>query len=331
MKNIQIGLLTLCLLIFTSKANSQMNDKWADSAAVWHSTYNWIGMKGSMKTVYTSDTTINSKLCQKLVITNEMLLPTGPGTFVLIQNFSTIPPLYFYKSNDSVFVYRNNIFNLAFKTNASIGEIWNLGRSSYFQYPINEYVKVDSIFYSIYNGDTLRNIHVHPCDSLGNTVGFNMLATDTLLISKLDIINEKFGPLFGFTAIGGGAINNMIDETLQQKLLCYESAVFPFYQMDTTIDCRNNISTNIENSSENELFLIYPNPANNIIQVDKSGKMDDGSILIVYNIFGREQLQQNLMESSNKVEIDNLAAGIYFYKVMNGNQDLKMGKLIVTR
>lgn len=94
-----------------------------------------------------------------------------------------------YKSNDSVFIYKNNSFQLAFKTNATVGEIWDLGMSSYSNQ--HEYAKVDSVYFISYNGLPLRNIVVHACKANGDNIVWEQNPTDTNIISLLTVINES--------------------------------------------------------------------------------------------------------------------------------------------
>jgi hypothetical protein len=158
---------------------------------------------------------------------------------------------------------------------------------------------------------------------------FDLLALDTLLISRLNIINEKFGPLNGFIHIGGGLFNNMIDETLPQQLLCYESSSFPFYQFDSSFDCRNNLFTQIEINSKNEQTLVYPNPANETIQIDLKDNSEQGSEIIIYDLLGKEVLRKYLFTSSCIISISGLKDAVYFYSLVKINQAKEFGKILV--
>lgn len=57
---------------------------------------------------------------------------------------------------------------------------------------------------------------------------------------------------------------------------------------------------------------IYPNPANNILNIETLNQEKINSITI-YNILGQEVLNHN--NSSNKIDVVNLTAGTYFIKI----------------
>lgn len=298
------------------EAKAQNNFQWADSGAVWHHTYNWIGLPGYQKTIYVGDTIINNQPCQIIKSNSQQAWPQPNGASIP----GSVWPLnvfYLYKSNDSVFAYRNNTFNLVFKTNATLGEIWDLGDFGYITNS-HAYVKVDSIYYQNYNGVTLRNIHVFPCKQNGDSVEFGFGLPDTNYISKLNTINEKFGPLGSFQTINNAIPNNFLDESLDQAILCYESATFPFIQFYTS-DCFNNLFVGVEEQIENYLQL-YPNPAHNQITINNK----TGELMIISDIMGKIVLQKQLNSVTETIDIATLANGMYIIHV--GNSATKLIK-----
>jgi len=103
---------TLLILMIACSAFAQNNSKWADSAAVWHYTYNFAGV-GYARYSYVSDTLLQGKMCQKIIEQTQVKIQTSPGIFMLQPVYSGAT-MYVYKSNDSVFTYRNNNFYLRF-------------------------------------------------------------------------------------------------------------------------------------------------------------------------------------------------------------------------
>ena len=310
--------LLLLITFYFVEAKAQNNFQWADSGAVWHHTYNWIGLPGYQKTTYVGDTIINNQTCQIIKSNSQQAWPQPNGTSIP----GAVWPLsvfYLYKSNDSVFAYRNNTFNLVFKTNATLGEIWDLGDFGYITNS-HAYVKVDSVYYQNYNGVTLRNIHVFPCKQNGDSVEFGL--PDTNYISKLNTINEKFGPLGSFQTINNAIPNNFLDESLDQAILCYESATFPFIQFYTS-DCFNNIFVGIDDPIRDD-FQIYPNPAHNELFVNNAPL---NSHIQIYNLQGQMVLNKSLQKAS--VNINELQNGLYLYRIYNANSGVIFnGKMI---
>jgi hypothetical protein len=307
----------LLTLLINLKTNAQSPQKWADSAAVWHHTYNAIGIVGYQKSIYINDTIIYNKHCQ--IINTEYqqaFLPLNPplipgNVFYLGRNI-------FNKSNDSIFIFQNNNFRLAFKINSVLGEIWNLGEV----YPNsgNVYVKVDSIYNETYNGVVLKNIHVFACNEQGDSLFNNSSGTEVSYISKLTYINEKFGPIGGFGDLDA-VPNVIIDETLPQFYLCYESSTFPLYQF-SNVNCFNDILTNEYSLSENEKqFFVYPNPANETLNISNS------NLISSYEIF---QLDRKLLNQGNNfpIDISKFTNGIYFLKITTKNNQIINQKII---
>jgi hypothetical protein len=307
-------LILLLITFYFVEAKAQNNFQWADSGAVWHHTYNWIGLPGYQKTTYIGDTILNNQTCQILFSEGQQAWPqpSGPPIVGTIQGVNTC---YLFKSNDSVFTYRNNNFHLAFKTNATVGEIWDLGEFN-FIITGHAFVKVDSVYYQNYNGVNLRNIHVLPCDSNGSLIQLG--AVDTNFVSYLSTINEKFGPMGSFTTINNISLNNVIDETMPQFLLCYQSATFPFIQFNSS-DCFNNIFVGIDDPIKNAI-QIYPNPAHAQIAINNK----TGETLIISDITGKIVLQKQLQTAKENIDIAQLANGMYLVHV--GNTSTKLIK-----
>ncbi len=88
-----------------------------------------------------------------------------------------------------------------------------------------------------------------------------------------------------------------------------------------------NTCTVLENESFNVStnFKIYPNPTNNRVNIDVLNL--DNTSVEVYDINGRQLFSQKLNNTTNTVNIENLAAGIYMFKVTS-NQGTATNKVI---
>lgn len=79
-------------------------------------------------------------------------------------------------------------------------------------------------------------------------------------------------------------------------------------------------------SFENEVFLIYPNPVNNSIFV-KVPDQAVNSVLHLYNNLGQKVQEFKITGTNQKINVENLASGMYFYELSTQNKTLQ-GKLL---
>ena len=71
-------------------------------------------------------------------------------------------------------------------------------------------------------------------------------------------------------------------------------------------------------------FNIFPNPANNQVTIE-TNELTNVS-LEIYDINGRK-LQQQSLQNTNTINIENLQAGVYFFKI-NSDQGSTMQRVI---
>ena len=90
------------------------------------------------------------------------------------------------------------------------------------------------------------------------------------------------------------------------------------------------IDTSLSNESfEKNLFTLYPNPAKNILFIDKSQSNFPKEIEI-YDVNGKLVLQQETGKiSQNKIDISPLTKGFYFVTIKNDNDENSQYKLVV--
>jgi hypothetical protein len=314
--------LILFICTFSIQIKAQNSFQWADSGAVWHLAYTAFVGPGYQKMMYEKDTIINNQPCQKMHREAQIRVNNGGGIYTLSPVYDE-PPYFLYKSNDTVYSYFQNSFRMAFKTNANVGEIWDLGNYTGITTNIHAYVKVDSVYFQTYNGLSLRNIKIHHCDANGDSININS-TTDSIVYSGIlghmssGIINEKFGPLLGFNGIHHTSLNFIADEYMPSTLSCYQSATFPFIQFNTN-DCYNNIFVGMENLGVDD-FQLYPNPAHHQITINNK----TGELMIISDIMGKIVLQKQLNSVTETIDIATLANGMYIIHV--GNSATKLIK-----
>lgn len=88
------------------------------------------------------------------------------------------------------------------------------------------------------------------------------------------------------------------------------------------------IITSIDELNLENDFIVYPNPAKEIVWLHSRG---NSGLFRLYDVHGQEIFQQTLRESELiSVDVTNISAGIYFYSFDN-NELLSSGKLLITK
>ncbi len=86
--------------------------------------------------------------------------------------------------------------------------------------------------------------------------------------------------------------------------------------------------TGIANVETKNNFIVYPNPANDIIRVKYA--FDTNADLTIYDITGKMVIRESLIagQSDYTFSIADLRSGVYFYSLNNGKEIISMKKLI---
>ena len=74
------------------------------------------------------------------------------------------------------------------------------------------------------------------------------------------------------------------------------------------------ITVGVGEVSPENAFIIYPNPANNIVFVEK---VKENSTYNLHNIIGSVVMKGDLKEGKNSISLDGMAAGVYILEVKN--------------
>lgn len=74
------------------------------------------------------------------------------------------------------------------------------------------------------------------------------------------------------------------------------------------------VATGISEASVTQNLLVFPNPANNVLNVDSKTEMN----MSIINILGKTIQKQTLSIGSNQIDVSILTSGIYFIKAENG-------------
>jgi len=95
----------------------------------------------------------------------------------------------------------------------------------------------------------------------------------------------------------------------------------------STVIVTVNTCTGINEILANSIF-VYPNPNNGILNISLTSELSKNSSLEIYDALGKLVIKQVLANELNTINISNLDNGIYTFKVLNNNNNVKIGKLI---
>jgi photosystem II stability/assembly factor-like uncharacterized protein len=93
----------------------------------------------------------------------------------------------------------------------------------------------------------------------------------------------------------------------------------------------NNSPTGIKETSKpvDELFSIYPNPANHMFIIENKIKMPEEITLTILNLEGKQVLNRNLSaQKRNEMDVSTLAKGLYFVKIKTSSV-FEIKKLVI--
>ena len=275
---------TVLFILSTITTNAQ---NFAPIGATWHYSYQTINpnLISFEKIESVSDTTINGILCKKL------------------KANTSNEANYVYSKNDSVFVYKENSFNLLYDFGAETGETITLGSYYRTNNGLPLIMTIDSVKTILVAGQQ-RKVQFVTCGD-GMIIEFG-----GQVIRGIGNINYMF-PTLDFAPVG--------------PLRCYQetnSSLFinPYYTYGNwnKTDCEQLIVINSlpETETKNSIS-IFPNPTNNYLNVNG---IELNSEYRIYDTTGRKVFQ-GVFVKSNTVDIQSLENGIYYIEI--NNIDLK--------
>jgi hypothetical protein len=71
-------------------------------------------------------------------------------------------------------------------------------------------------------------------------------------------------------------------------------------------------------SEESESFRVYPNPSKGYINITVKGK--PSGVVRIFDLAGREQLQQKIEQNQTQLDVHALRKGMYLLKFNNGKE-----------
>jgi len=254
------------------------------------------------------------------------------------QAMLTIGQVYDYNINDEFHYHKSNAtpnatrFTIVGKYFSSMNDtVFYLRQfDNYYtevtgnpNHPINTFFNsyTDTIFYT--DLDTLINAQFQnwPIDTNGNwfydTIYYSSLMCGRLIyeynactdcLFEGSSFNGQYGQGIGLVMLYTQSPTPQFD--MQNFLIYYKKDSIECGTADTTV------ITNIESSKTKNDLLVFPNPASNVIKIDlHQPNTLQYSTVSIYSINGQLLLQQPITDLKTKIDISNLAKGVYILKL----------------
>lgn len=128
------------------------------------------------------------------------------------------------------------------------------------------------------------------------------------------------------------------DSTKMQPIFDFSdggTASFRYYVLDldnanSVLDSFDINVTSVMSSEEDKIELYsYPNPASDDFFLQFKGFESGDTYLIMHNLLGEEILRRTLVNGLNKINVNDLQNGVYFYSIATNNEIIETKKLIV--
>ena len=107
-----------------------------------------------------------------------------------------------------------------------------------------------------------------------------------------------------------------------------------YYILDLSDNPIDSVDVNIINTVSvkelnQTLISIYPNPANNYLNINFPNSFSDPFDVNIYDLNGKLVFNQQLFNLKNTINLNDLKSGFYTYNITNKTSILKEDKLII--
>ncbi len=227
------------------------------------------------------------------------------------------PPITY---NTSIITY-SNLSHRKLKENISYpgqfiydNKFINYANNNGFYYSIVQFYN-DNLnnFYKLHGQTCVLNASTSP--QFTNTVISNFGGAP--YPSSNNIISNNWGIFHEYFTTGFGRVskkNTAIGAEIKSCLLHYKKGNTVYFGPNPLITKLNEFNSSYEN------LKIYPNPANDIINIDCDLNKGETFKVIITNTLGQEVLSETIYNQYSKINIKNLTSGVYQLKVSEGNR-----------
>lgn len=224
---------------------------------------------------------------------------------------------YLFSRNDTVF-FLDTIFNdfqILYDFSASATDSWIIKIKDEEQEIDTLTITVDSVSTTQINGQDLKTLYV-----TYDKDDENMPETYTsTIIEKIGDIKYMFN-WYPWS-------NVACDGNYTSGLRCYQDSDIGLYSTGIVDSCDYvYIWTGIDNVKSTDQIELFPNPAQDFVEI--KAKDYSNYTIELYDLNGRLQKSGNAVGSNFKLDLSNIAKGVYIILMQNNNQIIGYKKLI---
>lgn len=300
-------LLTI-IVLFTLSIKAQ---SWCTSGAQWHyRLYNPIPFHyadGYIQLNNTGTVSVGGKVCDNLIGSRYGVFLFSGLPSTTVTNYTNVQT---YINNNVVYVY--NLETLVFDTlanfNAGIGDKWRLinypgsisTSSCSFSRPICTVTNTSTV---LINSQILKTLQIT----------FQMYSNTytTSIIEKIGSVNGFLFPYY----------HCIVDGPSYGSFICYSDNNFTLYN-PSGIACNYTTVGLNEIKIKDEELKIYPNPANDVLNVEINLSTSSGSSSVakleIINSLGQVVYQSAITNQHSSINIKQLSNGFYQLKLSEG-------------
>lgn len=128
--------------------------------------------------------------------------------------------------------------------------------------------------------------------------------------------NNGLNGMFGFIYVGNFSL------TVGGQIIAQSAEGANFGAKDSTRFCINDVSVNNYNS--NPQVFVYPNPANEQLNIRFMDNLPENSLIEIFDYTGRAVIEQISVENKlTTISISNFNSGLYFIHIKNGDSIIR--------
>ena len=301
MKNM---LLTIVMALVTTTFYGQ---DFATGGAAWyyHEEFAFSADINYIKFTSEKDTLISGEICKKITKRHKIDCNDRPETE------------YLYTRNDTVF-FLDTIFNefqILYDFNAIASDSWMIKLKDEMQDVDTLNIRVDSVSMTQINGQNLKVLYV-----TYDKDDENMPETYTsMIIERIGDVKYMFN-WYPWS-------NMACDGNYTSGLRCYQDSSIGLYSTGIADSCDYvHTLTGINNVTPVSRFELYPNPAQNFVEIN--AKDDAKYTVTLFDLNGRLLITEKVYHSNIKLDLSTLEIGVYVMRLQNNNQIIGYKKLI---
>jgi hypothetical protein len=269
----------------------QSQSVWAPSGATWHYSYENFADRGYVKISYVQDSTVAGKQCKVLE-----KIRYRYSNISSTYDTATIGLAFTYLENDTVYHYHDNQFYILYDFSAQSSDSWQ--------------------------ADTITTAEVDSTGSMQiNSTNFNWLSVSSAggntfygkIVERIGCIENYMFPEHPADGHEGGTFRCYEDDSISYDI--------------TSSGCDYIVSMESVESEQSEIS-VYPNPAENEINIELKTSEGMSYEIEIYSSFGQRMRTIKTAEQNNSIDIRDLSPGIYFVILKDGKKRQYVKKII---